>query len=260
MGDAMAEPDPPGDPAGDPTGEGVDQSSPTKGLTPPTPEEYARWLKEYRMGARSPARLAKLVKASIHRVRHAVRIGWPDKNLPALKDRGEVTDEAVAEAVQKVVNDAEVRAAEVVATIIAGSWEEAARAQLSAAASTTQALTRLAERLSTAAAHASFSTFRRVPDLDPKTGQPRRDEKGNVITILKEHVSAFAVASAAARLATAAKDHAALSKALLSSIAPGGMQQVLTAPPAVVLYMPDNNTGPGSATNGPGGDGDASGS
>ena len=240
----------PADPAADPTDDGVDQGK-GRNLQAPTPEEYARWLKEYLGGAHSPARLAKAVKASIHRIRHAVRFGWPDKNMAALKDRGEVTDEAVTAAVSKIATAAEVRAAEVVATIMAGSWEDAAKAQLAAAANTTQALTSLAQRLSAAAAQASFSTFRRVPDLAPD-GKPRRDAKGNIITILKEHVSAFAVASAAARLATAAKDHAALSKALLSSIAPGQPQGVLVGPPAVVLFMPDNNTGPGSATGGSG--------
>jgi hypothetical protein len=239
----MSEEEGPADPAADPAGEEVDQGA-GRSLTAPSPEEYAKWLKEYRAGAHSPARLAKLVKASIHRVRHAVRVGWPEKNLPALKDRAAATDEAVAEAVQKVVTETEVQAAEVVARVIAGSWEDAAKMQLSAIATTTDALSKLGERLAQAAAQASFMTYRRVPDKDPKTGEIRRDKNDNPITILKEHVSAYTVAAAAARLTAAAKEHAALSKALLSSIAPGGMQQILTAPPAVVLYLPDDGTAP----------------
>jgi len=224
--------------------QGADPGTQTRNVVPPTEVEYERWYREYRAGARSPTKLARIVRAGIHRVRHAVLFGWPDLKFPALKDRAETSAAAVAAAVQQVTTEAEVRAAETVARVIAGTWEDAARAQLAAAASTTEALGKLAERLAQAAAAATFVTYRRVPDRDPATKEIRRDGKGNVITVLKEHVSAFTVAAAAARLAVAAKDHAALSKALLSSIAPGEAAGVLVGPPAVVLYMPDNNTAP----------------
>lgn len=243
----IAEEDSDTDPDSDPGGGPLDQAA-QRNLTPPTPEEYARWLKEYRAGVTSPARLSRVVKASLLRTRHAVRVGWPDKNLPALKDRAAASDDVVSAAVHKAKAAAEAHAAELVAGIMVGTWEDAAKAQLAAAASITEALTTLAQRLAQAAAAATFVSYRRVPDRDPTTGVIRRDARGNPVTILKEHVSAAVTAAAAARLATAAKDHAALSRALLSSVAPGEPQGALVGPPSVVLYMPDNRTGPGSAT------------
>ncbi len=214
MADGDAPPDPPSIPQ-----EGI-WRSPKRIPTPPTELEHKRWWLAYR---EDPSRGLKLlsaaVHANIHRVRHAVQVGWPDLGIVAFRTRLPPIMRTKNAMLDTVTAEVQAQAIAQVAKVVIGTWEDAARAQLASLNSATAALTKLAESLDKASAGASFVSYRKVPDVGDD-GKVRRDEKGNAILIMKPFVSGHAVAMAAARLAVAAKDHAMLGKVLLGSLAP----------------------------------------
>ena len=187
---------------------------------------------------RSPKRLARIVHANVHRVRRAVRTGWPDIGIASFESRLGDAEDQVARARAKAQIDGVVRGAHAVAELVVDHWATAARSHLEGLADVSAAIRQLAQNVAKASEGASFVQYRSVPDIGPDN-QIRRDAKGKPILVLKPYVSGNAVALATARLAQAAKDHAVLNKALLDSLNPmrDAAIDLSDAPPEALEYI-----------------------
>lgn len=221
----------------------------------PKPDVYDRWWVLYRDGARALKKLAKAAHVSPATAQHAINVGWPEAQMAPLKDRAVLHDQATARAVQKEVAavqaalTVEDQAAAVAAAKAAmGTWTEAAKHALESLTRTSVALSALGKKVDEAAAAATFERYRRVPDVDPVTGQVRRDKAGNVITIDVPFVDGYRHAMSTLILVRASREHAHLVRSLLGDISPvdpktgegGHIPGLLAGHTAVTLYMPSN--------------------
>lgn len=182
--------------------------------------EQQRWWLAYRehpdWGLK---RLAAHVKANIHRVKHAVRHGWPELKMQAFQDRLIAMDAAGAMAGAAVVREIQTQAIVQAGRSIAKTWEDAAQDQVAMLQHATDAIRKISASIDKVAEHANFMSYRRVPDIGPD-GQIRRDERGNAIMIWRPYHNGLSMAAAVGKLSEAGKNIAMLGKVLLSATAP----------------------------------------
>ncbi len=192
-------------------------------VRPPEAAVYEAWWESYRDGERSAPRLAAAFRISIHTARRAVEHGWPQASLPALKDRAQLHDQKATRAMQVVVAAAETSALAAAGTTLLGTWEAAARRALDNVKESGEALGILGKRIREAAELANFVRYRKVPDIDPATRQPRRDAKGHPVMILKSFVDGATLAAATRLWVSAQRDQVALSQRLFGEVFPDAM-------------------------------------
>jgi hypothetical protein len=181
---------------------------------------YEAWWERYRDGQRSSRALATEFHISIHTARRAVDHGWPEANLPALRERARFHDQKATKAMQAVVAAAETHALATAGTTLLGTWEATARRALENVKTCGDALGELGARIKEAAVAASFVRYRRVPDIDPKTKQVRRDEKSRPIMVVKSFVDGAALAAAARLWVSAQKEQVTLAQRLFGEVFP----------------------------------------
>jgi hypothetical protein len=188
----------------------------------PDPKAYEQWWAAYRDGCRSPDVLRRIVKVSIHTIRHAIRHGWPGANLPALAARAELFDRQKTAAIQQAVKSKEQQAVVAIAEVVsgsavAGSYDAMQRETFANLATMNRALAALAAKISEAAVKANFVRYREVPELGTD-GLPKVGEDGKPIMVLRAEVDGPAVSATARMWALAQKDTAAVAKVLFGSL------------------------------------------
>jgi hypothetical protein len=186
----------------------------------PIARVYERWWESYRDGLRTAKKLAAAHGISPHTARRAIIYGWPEANFPALKDRAELHDRKAAEAMRSVVTQAEVAVLSTKSTGLLGTWEDTARAALENVKASGDALKALGERIAEAAKIASFVKYRKVPDVDPASGKPRRDASGNVIMVERAYVDGAGLAAAMRLWVSAQKEQIGLAHRLFGEVFP----------------------------------------
>jgi hypothetical protein len=205
------------DDEGGPSGTaGVESGAPYRA---PSDVEYERWWRAYHVlpDPKSSERCAAICHVRKQRMQYAIRVGWP--GFPALRDREDASIRAAQHAALNVATEVEAQAIANLARVIVPTWAEHAQKHMEPLGDVRATIAHVASELRLAAQEATFVAYRRVPAFDEE-GFEIVDERGRPRFKIESYVPAESVARATARLATAAKDHAILNKALLDSLSP----------------------------------------